>query len=88
MLVELAIRNFAIIESVNLAFGPGLNVLTGETGAGKSILIDALGAVLGDRVNADMVRTGAKSASIDATFDLARLPNRDEIDRVARGVPD
>src|SRR5688500_3530692 len=80
MLVELAIRNFAIIESVNLAFGPGLSVLTGETGAGKSILIDALGAVLGDRVNADMVRTGAKSASIDATFDLARLPNRDEID--------
>ena len=82
MLVELAIRNFAIIDSLNLAFGPGLNVLTGETGAGKSILIDALGAVLGDRVNTDMVRTGAKSASIDATFDLVRVPNRDEIAEV------
>ncbi|MDF3038633.1 MAG: repair protein RecN [Thermomicrobiales bacterium] len=79
MLVELAIRNFAIIERVNLAFGPGLNVLTGETGAGKSILVDALGAVLGDRVNLDMVRTGAKSAAIDATFDLSQIPNRDEV---------
>jgi DNA repair protein RecN (Recombination protein N) len=80
MLVDLAIRNFAIIESVNLVFGPGLNVLTGETGAGKSILIDALGAVLGERVTSDVVRTGARSASIDATFDLSRLPNRDEVD--------
>ena len=79
MLVELVIRNFAIIERVNLAFGPGLNVLTGETGAGKSILVDALGAVLGDRVNLDMVRTGAKSAAIDATFDLSQIPNRDEV---------
>lgn len=79
MLVELAIRNFAIIERVTLAFGPGLNVLTGETGAGKSILIDALGAVLGERVSADVVRTGARSASIDATFDVSALPNRDEV---------
>lgn len=79
MLVELAIRNFAIIERVNLAFGPGLNVLTGETGAGKSILIDALGAVLGERVNAELVRTGARSASIDATFDVSGLPNRDQV---------
>ena len=70
MLVELAIRNFAIIEAVQIPFGPGLNVLSGETGAGKSILIDALGAVLGDRVSTDMVRTGAATASIDATFDL------------------
>lgn len=79
MLVELAIRNFAIIERVNLAFGPGLNVLTGETGAGKSILIDALGAVLGERVSADVVRTGTRSASIDATFDVSGLPNQDEV---------
>jgi DNA repair protein RecN (Recombination protein N) len=75
MLAELAIRNFAIIESVDMTFGEGLNVLTGETGAGKSILIDALGAVLGDRVSADMVRTGARSAAIDATFDLNRVPD-------------
>ena len=82
MLVELAIRNFAIIEAVQIPFGPGLNVLSGETGAGKSILIDALGAVLGDRVSTDMVRTGAASASIDATFDLNCVVHRDGLSRV------
>jgi DNA repair protein RecN (Recombination protein N) len=82
MLVELAIRNFAIIETVQIPFGPGLNVLSGETGAGKSILIDALGAVLGDRVSTDMVRTGAASAAIDATFDLNCMPHRDPLSRV------
>jgi len=76
MLIELAIRNFAIMEAVNIRFGPGLNALTGETGAGKSILIDALGAVLGDRVSADVVRTGARAASIDATFDIRDLIER------------
>lgn len=79
MLVELAIRNFAIIETAEIRFGPGLNVLTGETGAGKSMLIDALGAVLGDRTNADMVRSGARSASIDATFDLDCIANRERL---------
>jgi DNA repair protein RecN (Recombination protein N) len=82
MLVELAIRNFAIIEAVQIPFGPGLNVLSGETGAGKSILIDALGAVLGDRVNTDMVRTGAASASIDATFDLNCVRHGDGLSRM------
>src|SRR3954467_1237465 len=82
MLVELAIRNFAIIEAVQIPFGPGLNVLSGETGAGKSILIDALGAVLGDRVSTDMVRTGATSASIDATFDLNCVRHGDGLSRV------
>jgi len=82
MLVELAIRNFAIIEAVQIPFGPGLNVLSGETGAGKSILIDALGAVLGDRVSTDLVRTGAASASIDATFDLTCVPDRAALSRV------
>jgi DNA repair protein RecN (Recombination protein N) len=82
MLVELAIRNFAIIEAVQITFGPGLNVLSGETGAGKSILIDALGAVLGDRVSTDMVRTGAASAAIDATFDLNCVTHRDGLAHV------
>src|SRR5215216_1876965 len=82
MLVELAIRNFAIIEAVQIPFGSGLNVLSGETGAGKSIIIDALGAVLGDRVSTDMVRTGAASASIDATFDLNCVAHHDGLSRV------
>ncbi len=71
MLLELAVRDFAIIDEVRIAFVPGLNALTGETGAGKSILIDALGAVLGGRVGADVVRTGATRAQIEATFDVS-----------------
>jgi DNA repair protein RecN (Recombination protein N) len=71
MLRSLAIRDMAIIRSLEVEFGPGLSVLTGETGAGKSIVIGALGAVLGGRVGADMVRAGASRAVIDALFDLS-----------------
>ncbi len=70
MLTELHIRNFAIIDDLQLAFGPGLNILTGETGAGKSIIIDALGMLLGDRATADWVRAGSEMAQIDATFQV------------------
>ena len=79
MLVELAIRDFAIIEDTRIPFEAGLNALTGETGAGKSILIDALGAVLGERVSSDMVRTGAKAARIEATFDVAAIQDRADV---------
>lgn len=68
MLTELRIRNFAIIDELSLAFGPGLNILTGETGAGKSIIIDAVGLLLGDRAVAEWVRSGTEMASIEATF--------------------
>ncbi|MDI3339656.1 MAG: DNA repair protein RecN [Sphaerobacter sp.] len=78
MLLELAIRNFAIIRDLRLTFGPGLNALTGETGAGKSIIIDALGAVLGARVSADFVRTGAPGAWVEAVFAVNRLAGRDD----------
>ncbi len=78
MLTELRIRNFAIIDRLNLRFHDGLNILTGETGAGKSIIIDAIGLLLGDRAMADMVRAGADRAEIEATFRLeAGLPARD-----------
>ncbi len=70
MLRALAIRNFAIIDRLDVSFGPGLNVLTGETGAGKSILIDALTAILGGRVGAEVVRGGADRAIVDGVFDL------------------
>src|SRR3954468_5376247 len=70
MLIELNIRDFAIIDELRVSFEPGLNVLTGETGAGKSIIIDALGAVLGERIGADVVRTGARAARIEATFEV------------------
>jgi len=70
MLRELAITDFAIIEQSLIRLQDGLTSLTGETGAGKSILLDALGAVLGQRIGADFVRTGAKSARVEAMFEL------------------
>ncbi len=71
MLRELSIRNILLIEALDLEFQPGLNVLTGETGAGKSILLDALGLVLGWRGRADVVRSGASEGEVTAVFDLA-----------------
>ncbi len=91
MLRGLEIRDMLIIDRLELAFQPGLNVLTGETGAGKSILLDSLGFVLGWRGRADLVRQGAESGEVTAWFDLAEghpardvlreagLPERDEL---------
>ncbi|HEX5502719.1 MAG TPA: AAA family ATPase, partial [Thermomicrobiales bacterium] len=70
MLLELTIQDFAIIDRLRLAFGPGLNALTGETGAGKSIVIDALGAILGERTGAEFVRAGAAGARVEGVFAL------------------
>jgi DNA repair protein RecN (Recombination protein N) len=85
MLTELRIRNFAIIESLVLPLGPGFNVLTGETGAGKSIVVGALSLLLGERATADVVRTGADRASVEGVFDVGDRPDmRDLLD--ARGI--
>ncbi len=73
MLAELNISNFAIIDRLYLRLGPGFNALTGETGAGKSIIIDALGALLGSKVGPEFVRHGAPSARVEGQFDLAAL---------------
>src|SRR3954469_16397859 len=70
MLTELRIKNFAIIESLALPLAPGLNVLSGETGAGKSIIVGALGMLLGERANSDMIRTGADRATVEGTFEI------------------
>ncbi len=70
MLTHIAIRDFAIIDALELEFRSGMTVLTGETGAGKSILVDALGLVLGDRAEAGVVRHGADKAEVGAEFDL------------------
>src|SRR2546428_11260135 len=68
MLELLRVRAFAIIDELEAHFAPGFNVLTGETGAGKSILVDALHLVLGGRAQADAVRTGAEEAEVEALF--------------------
>ncbi|MDP3275920.1 MAG: DNA repair protein RecN [Deltaproteobacteria bacterium] len=73
MLVSLQVRDLAIIDSTEVTFGGGLNVVTGETGAGKSILIDALLLVLGGRATPDMIRAGSTSAEVSALFDLRAL---------------
>lgn len=70
MLVELRIRNVAVIDTVALPLGAGLNVLTGETGAGKSLIVGALGLLLGERAAADRVRSGADRASVEGVFEL------------------
>lgn len=69
MLTSLKIENVAIIESAAIEFGCGLNVLTGETGAGKSIVIDSINAILGERTSRDIIRTGAQSAKVYAVFE-------------------
>jgi len=71
MLTELRIRNFAIIESLTLPLAGGFNVLSGETGAGKSIIVGALGFLLGERGNADLIRTGALKATVEGVFDIS-----------------
>ena len=88
MLEELQIRNLAVIEDLALTFGPGFNVITGETGAGKSLLIDALGLALGRRADPVVVRAGAERASVEAFFalnddtraGLERLLQREELE--------
>ena len=74
MLINLHVRDFAIVDRIDIEFDRGMTVLTGETGAGKSILVDALGLVLGDRGSAQLVRDGAKRAEFTAECDVSSLP--------------
>ena len=75
MLMNLQVRDFAIVDRIDIEFEPGMTVLTGETGAGKSILVDSLGLVLGERGSAQLVRDGAKRAEFAAEFDVSSLAN-------------
>jgi len=87
MLHELRIRNFAIIQEATLEFGPGLNILTGETGAGKTIILTALGLLLGGRGSPDMIRVGHTDATVEAMFELEGeaalegFPGNDQVQR-------
>ena len=74
MLTHLQIRDLAIVDSLELDFAGGLTVLTGETGAGKSIVVDALTLIGGARAAADQIRAGADRAEVAATFDIRQLP--------------
>ncbi len=77
MLKELSIKNFAIIDQLRVEFTAGLNVFTGETGAGKSIIVDALNLALGERASADLIRTGCQEAVVEAAFELNGLATKE-----------
>jgi DNA repair protein RecN (Recombination protein N) len=86
MLSSLLIKDYALIENIEVKFGKGLNIITGETGAGKSILIDAMGLLLGDRASTDVVRKGSEKSVVEGIFDISgnkkvlNLLNENEID--------
>jgi DNA repair protein RecN (Recombination protein N) len=87
MLVELRIRDFAVIRDLSVELGPGLNVLSGETGAGKSIIVGALSLLLGERASSESVRTGARRALVEAVFDISSHPGlRGRLEEL--GLPD
>ncbi len=75
MLIELRIRDYAVIHDLTVELGPGLSALSGETGAGKSIIVGALSLLLGERASSDSVRTGAERATVEAVFDVSSHPN-------------
>lgn len=78
MLTQLCIQDFTLVDKLELEFSAGMTVITGETGAGKSILLDALGLAMGDKTEADRVRQGASRADISATFDTRRIARAEE----------
>ena len=77
MLKELRINNFAIIDNLSVEFTSGLTALTGETGAGKSIIIDALNLILGGRADSNFIRTGESSATVESVFEITNLQTLD-----------
>lgn len=89
MLMQLSIHNFAVIENISVTFEKGFNVLTGETGAGKSIIIDALGMLVGGRASADYIRHGKEKAELEALFDVnSTHPVYEVLQRYGIAMPD
>ena len=74
MLCQLSIKNIALIDNLTIEFTEGMNVLTGETGAGKSIVIDSMNLALGERADRDLIRAGQERASVEALFDITSCP--------------
>ncbi len=79
MLVELIVENYAVVEQARIRFGEGLNVLTGETGSGKSIVVDSFGLLLGARASAEMIRSGEAKARVSGIFSLDKSPETEAL---------
>ena len=89
MLTLLKINNIALIDQLEIEFGAGLNLLTGETGSGKSIIVDSLGAVIGDRISSDLIKEGEQTARIEGLFTLKNFNAiRDVLDQAGIEVED
>jgi DNA repair protein RecN (Recombination protein N) len=89
MLLGLNLRNFTVIDEIAVSFGPGLNIITGETGAGKSVIVDAINVILGDRVSPDYIKTGREEAHLEALFDISDKPAvRERLDSLGFEVSD
>ena len=73
MLLALTLKNFTIIDDLSVNFGPGLNIITGETGAGKSVIVDAVNIILGVRAGAEYIKTGQDEAHLEALFDISDM---------------
>ena len=71
MLVSINLINFAIIDNLALSFEPGLNIITGETGTGKSIIVNSLNTLLGDKINTDLIKSGCEESHLEALFDIS-----------------
>ena len=88
MLRSLHVKNLALIRETEVEFGEGLNILTGETGAGKSILIDSINAILGNRTSRELVRSGAQKACIWATFESIPASVKKQLEKCGYEVTD
>ena len=88
MLRELQIKNVAVIDEAHIEFGEGFNVLTGETGAGKSILIDSINMALGSRVSHDLIRTGCDKATVNACFEIENPDVAEKVSELGFEVED
>lgn len=87
MLLGLNLRNFTVIDEIAVSFGPGLNIITGETGAGKSVIVDAINVILGDTVSPEYIKTGREESHLEALFDISgNAPLRDRLESLGFSV--
>src|SRR5919199_2839505 len=87
MLLELTLKNFAVIDNLSIAFDKGLNIITGETGTGKSVIVDAINIILGEKASSDLIKSGRDEAQIEALLDVTENTGlKDKLDSFGFGA--